>query len=1227
MVSSKVDVLPNGADEIWDGDKEAAGFGNERDGDDLILGGHGGDVVEVAIDGGTIVTADSLKVIRAWERDTGRCVWSHQSTEYVRCVDIGQKVVVTATEKMIDLWDRFSWKHLRSIKTVVSTVGIDGDIVVSAHYGLKMVRVWDACTGECTQVLEGHSSEVSAVAIEGAVIASSTGLGKTVRVWDALTGACRLTIRLEEQGAIRSVAIKGNIVAFSCEDSITLWDIRKNKLHQNFPRVGESTFGSVAIGNDIIVGGTTCGKLIVFDRMSNKCIDSYNNNYWRQGWRSRRVSVCDRTIVSSGEETKAIVYNLGNLRTSGISELEESPEDCSCLGIDNNNVVTGSIGGGCKPGVIRVWDRDSGKIIQTIEGFSLAVQSVDVRNNRIISWGFNADMVFEDEKAAKTCFGYGIFQSPIDRIRVWDLKSGECVQRISDLEQKEDATIQSFACTESMVACGTKDGRIKAFSLKDGASRGIYTQNEHKQAVTSVAIRGDRIISGCRDHTLMNTTMNWQAESPQNSHILQADTMQDTRVLSIAFDHEFIISGGEDKLVRIWNLDLLNKCYSTLKGHSSSVTYVAIDGCIIVSASLDYSIRVWQWGRTSSAAKVKYVIPVTAIPKVAINQGDLVWSEGKKIYVAENALHGTRSIPGWVAERLIASNARKGYGVDLSKQAPSKYSAQLLRKVIAENTTDLPMPWPLYIAPHLVLQQAIQSNQREDIEYWTNQIGTCMGVPGEHWHIEYTTTHRDGDLARVLAQLVQKYPSTAVKLFNSMKFFSSTEPCPITEHDFESRPFEVRCHENRSTVGVWDNTGNKEKAGKRQRVEALVHPIPKVCRKFENRKPGEPASLLEAIVQANDVAFFSNLAIQTIVEFKWNSSGRKEFVKELSLYLFDLVLLFLLMFLFPDKAWMGSFDVTSFLVSLLRIYPLFRFARKEFHQWDEIGASRYFKDFFNSVEVAHTLLGMGLSVCLIVSIHWSRAILAIALYVKCFGVLYYLQAFRTTGAFVSMFRSIIYDMRHFLVVLSLAYLATTCSFHVLLRDQGVGGHKTFVESLFTMFNMLLLGDFDTGEFSDNSLKWLLRLLFVLSMIFIPIVLLNTLIALMSDSYERIKDEASSQYEMLRAKILVDQELLITVDSNAKDWLHVLVPEGGNKPLVESVEWQGVLHSINSKNEETSKELKSLIEKGEEQSKSRDKASQKRIDQLDQETKKRDEDSQNRIANLEEKLDSVSNQVE
>jgi WD40 repeat protein len=56
------------------------------------------------------------------------------------------------------------------------------------------VRVWDASSGVCLRVLEGHTSYVRSVTALGDGRLASASRDKTVRVWDASSGVCLETV-------------------------------------------------------------------------------------------------------------------------------------------------------------------------------------------------------------------------------------------------------------------------------------------------------------------------------------------------------------------------------------------------------------------------------------------------------------------------------------------------------------------------------------------------------------------------------------------------------------------------------------------------------------------------------------------------------------------------------------------------------------------------------------------------------------------------------------------------------------------------------------------------------------------------------------------------------------------------------------------------------------------------------------------------------------------------
>lgn len=65
--------------------------------------------------------------------------------------------------------------------------------------------------------------------------------------------------------------------------------------------------------------------------------------------------------------------------------------------------------------------------------------------------------------------------------------------------------------------------------------------------------------------------------------------------LAVSPDGDCIISGAEDKTVKVWRISTL-ECFKTLQGHKEEVTAVAIspDGKLLATASLDKMIILYQ---------------------------------------------------------------------------------------------------------------------------------------------------------------------------------------------------------------------------------------------------------------------------------------------------------------------------------------------------------------------------------------------------------------------------------------------------------------------------------------------------------------------------------------------------------------------------------------------------------------------------------------------------------
>ena len=130
--------------------------------------------------------------------------------------------------------------------------------------------------------------------------------------------------------------------------------------------------------------------------------------------------------------------------------------------------------------------------------------------------------------------------------------------------------------------------------------------------------------------------------------------------------------------------------------------------------------------------------------------------------------------------------------------------------------------------------------------------------------------------------------------------------------------------------------------------------------------------------------------------------------------------------------------------------------------------------------------------------------------------MWYLQGFRATGPLIRMILQIITDIAYLILLLVIILFGATFAFYTLTdgarqitdldqTEPGVNGWFDQLANLwYYMYQALLLGGFGYEDLNMISFPGIGKGIFILLTFFVLIVILNLLIALMSDSYERIK---------------------------------------------------------------------------------------------------------------------------
>lgn len=173
-------------------------------------------------------------------------------------------------------------------------------------------------------------------------------------------------------------------------------------------------------------------------------------------------------------------------------------------------------------------------------------------------------------------------------ISVWDLASGQVVQRLND--HFGVVTALAFSSGTHRLASGSDDANIKIWNTLTGEQ--VQTLRGHQWPILAIAfaIDGKTVVSSSQDNTLRL----WDSETGQLLKIL-AERQAPILTLDVSPDGSHLLAGSSDNTVQVWNLHS-NTLLTILRGHTAPVQAIAMspNGAVAVSGSADQTAKVWN---------------------------------------------------------------------------------------------------------------------------------------------------------------------------------------------------------------------------------------------------------------------------------------------------------------------------------------------------------------------------------------------------------------------------------------------------------------------------------------------------------------------------------------------------------------------------------------------------------------------------------------------------------
>jgi len=190
-------------------------------------------------------------------------------------------------------------------------------------------------------------------------------------------------------------------------------------------------------------------------------------------------------------------------------------------------------------------------------------------------------------------------------------------------------------------------------------------------------------------------------------------------------------------------------------------------------------------------------------------------------------------------------------------------------------------------------------------------------------------------------------------------------------------------------------------------------------------------------------------------------------------------------------------------------------------------------------------------------------------------IFFFCRSLRNVGSFIRMVIEIVIDLRYFLIVLTVVLVGFGAAFFVLFRDdymslvaegsisdptigvtelreKGLKDQRNFIlppfpnviETLLYVYT-LMLGDLRVEHFVGSKNWGLATVLSLLLTFFLMVILFNLLIAIMSDTYERVRENEQATFLKTRAETICDMQKLSFREIVYRPWVHALLPRDTN----------------------------------------------------------------------------------
>ncbi|RMZ94900.1 Fis family transcriptional regulator, partial [Brachionus plicatilis] len=197
-----------------------------------------------------------------------------------------------------------------------------------------------------------------------------------------------------------------------------------------------------------------------------------------------------------------------------------------------------------------------------------------------------------------------------ESVKLWEINSFKLVKSLPKFAD----FVKSYKLNGNRIFVSFENGLLECWNLD--SKKCVFSILAHTDVITSIKlVRNKYILTSGKDAKIFL----WKYDTGEQIRLFEAHKDKVFR-LKIISDTIFA-SCSADKTICIWNIDN-NKCIKMLVGHQSKILNMKFGNNILVSASLDCTIRYWDGsnGHTQGIAYLKLFLEENRMVSTSIGR-------------------------------------------------------------------------------------------------------------------------------------------------------------------------------------------------------------------------------------------------------------------------------------------------------------------------------------------------------------------------------------------------------------------------------------------------------------------------------------------------------------------------------------------------------------------------------------------------------------------------------